>query len=131
MKSSRSCDAMSSWQNASTLGVCLRSSPKISSRCAHPQQLEAGLVADLHASAGEQRRAAGQVGELGALREVEVAAGGTELVVEVMKGGVLLLADVAVPLLHRLAEVGVVDVGLLEPLGREDVRRVEHGLPAQ
>jgi hypothetical protein len=33
------------------------------------QQLEAGLVADLHAAAGEQRHAPAQVGELGALGE--------------------------------------------------------------
>ena len=46
------------------------------------QQLDPGLVADLHAAAGEQRDAAAQVGRLGALREVEVAAGGAELVVE-------------------------------------------------
>ena len=81
-------------QNASTLGVWRRSRPKISSRSPHvgevglprvargrvarearrddqvragAQQLDAGLVADLHAPAGEQRDAAAQVGGLGAL----------------------------------------------------------------
>ena len=80
----------SSWrQNASTLGVWRRSRPKISSRSPHSaksgsarvarrrvarearghdqlragaQQLDAGLVADLHPAAGEQRDAAAQVG---------------------------------------------------------------------
>ena len=37
------------------------------------QQLEAGLVADLHPPAGEQRDAPAQVGQLGALGEVELA----------------------------------------------------------
>ena len=38
------------------------------------QQLDPGLVADLHAAAGEQRHAAAEVGRLGPLGEVEVAA---------------------------------------------------------
>ena len=37
------------------------------------QQLESRLVADLHAAAGEQRHAAAQIGQLGALGEVELA----------------------------------------------------------
>ena len=92
MKSSRGRVASSSRQNASTLGVWRRSRPKISSRCAPlgevglrgvaaggvarkarrddemragAQQLEPGLIADLHAPAGEQRDAAAQIGELG------------------------------------------------------------------
>ena len=46
------------------------------------KQLDPGLVADLDAAAGEERDAAGEVGGLGALGEVEVPAGRTELVVE-------------------------------------------------
>ena len=59
------------------------------------QQLEAGLIADLHAPAGEQRDAAAQVGELGALGEVDLRARRAQLIVEVMDR-VVLLADVAV-----------------------------------
>jgi hypothetical protein len=95
------------------------------------EELEAGLVADLDAAAGEERGTAAEIGELRALREVEIAAGGTELIVEVMERGVVLLAHVAVPLFDRLAELRIVDVALLEPLGGEDVRRVEHRLAAQ
>ena len=84
---------------------------------ARAKQLDPGLVADLDAAAGEQRDAAGEVGGLGALGEVEVPAGRTELVVEGMELGVVLLADVAVLRLEQLAEVGVVlDLGLLEPV---------------
>src|SRR5439155_6388927 len=49
---------------------------------AGPEQLNAGLVADLDASAGEQRSAAREVGSLGALGIVELGAGRTELVIE-------------------------------------------------
>src|SRR6185503_19274715 len=62
------------------------------------QELEAGLVADLHAAAGEQRHTAAQVGELGALPEVQLRARRAELVVEVVDGRVVLLANVAMPL---------------------------------
>ena len=48
------------------------------------QQLDARLVADLHAPAGEQRDAPAQVGRLGALAEVQLRAGRAELVVEVV-----------------------------------------------
>ena len=41
---------------------------------ARSQELEAGLVADLHAAAGQQRDAPAQIGQLAALREIEVAA---------------------------------------------------------
>ena len=124
MKSSRGSFADSSRQNASTLGVWRRSRPKISSRCAPlaevrflrvarggiareaggddqlragAQQLQAGLVADLDPAAGEQRDAAAQVGQFGALGEIELRAGRAQLVVEVVDLRVLLLADVAVP----------------------------------
>ena len=78
------------------------------------QQLDAGLVADLDPAAGQQRHPAPQVGQLGALGEVERRAGRAHLVVEVVDGGVLLLADVAVLRLDRLPELGVVDLPLLE-----------------
>ena len=48
------------------------------------QELETGLVADLHAAAGQQRDAPAQSGQLGALREVDVAAGRAQAIVEVM-----------------------------------------------
>ena len=123
MKSSRLRVATRCAQNASTLGVCRRSRPKISRRSRHvvevrlagvargrvareprgddqvgagPQQLQPGLVADLDAPAGQQRHASPQVGQLRPLREVEVAARRAQPVVEVMDDGVVLLADVAV-----------------------------------
>ena len=65
------------------------------------QQLQPGLVADLHAAAGEQRHASAQVGQLGALAEVELRARRAQLVVEMVDDGVLLLADVAVQRLDR------------------------------
>src|SRR5205807_10641715 len=67
------------------------------------QQLDPGLVADLHAAAREQRDATAQVGGLAALRVVEVAALEAHLVVEVMQRRVLLLAHVAVLAHDRLA----------------------------
>ena len=75
---------------------------------ARPQQLDPGLVADLHAPAGEQRDPAAQVGGLGALAEVELGARRAHLVVERVDLDVELLADVAVLLLEHLAELGVV-----------------------
>ena len=102
-----------------------------------PQQLDPRLVADLHAAAGEQRHAAAQVGRLGALAEVEVAARHAELVVERVQLDVVLLADVTVLRHDRLPELGIVDVDLLERLvflkswGREDVGRGVDRLLAQ
>src|SRR5688500_5746635 len=88
------------------------------------KQLEARLIADLHATAGEQRDAPAQVGELRPLREVELRALRAELVVEVMDRLVVALADVAVLELERLAEFRiVVEVLLLEIRRREVVRR--------
>src|SRR5262245_53922774 len=60
------------------------------------QQLEACLVADLDASAREQRHASSQFGQLRSLAVVQFRAPGTELVVEVMNLGVLLFAHVTV-----------------------------------
>ena len=59
------------------------------------QQLERGLIADLDAAAGDQRDTSAQIGQLGALAEVERRAVGTELIVEVVNDGEVLLADVA------------------------------------
>ena len=87
------------------------------------QQLEPGLVADLHAPAGEQRDAAAQVGQLGALREVQLGARRAQLIVEVVDDRVVLLADVAVLRRQGLPRLGVPR--------REDVRRREHRLPAK
>ena len=54
------------------------------------------MITDFDATAGEKRDAAGEVGEFGALAEVEGGAGGAKLIVEVMNEGVFLFADVAV-----------------------------------
>src|SRR5687767_10555189 len=70
------------------------------------QQLESRLVADLHAPAGEQRDAATEIGQLGALTEVQLRARRTQLIVEVMNQRVLLLADVAVLELAGLWALG-------------------------
>ena len=67
------------------------------------QQLDPGLVADLHPPAGQHRHAALEVGGLRPLREVERGARRAQLVVEVVQLAVGLLADVAVLLLDRLA----------------------------
>ena len=99
---------------------------------ARPQQLDPRLVPDLHAPAGEQRDAAREVGGLRALAVVELAAGGTQLVVEGMDVAVELLADVAVLRLDDLAELGiVVHLRLLELRRWKDVRRREDRLLAQ
>ena len=61
-------------------------------RCAPARSsLMPGLIADLHPPAGEQRHPAAQVGQLGALGEVELGARRAELIVEVMELGVLRL----------------------------------------
>src|SRR6185436_20090293 len=86
------------------------------------EELDPGLVADLHPSARQQRDAAAQVGGLRALAEVEVAALRAELVVERVQLAVLALADVAVVRLEALASLR----GILVLLRREDVRRREH-----
>src|SRR5262245_5063651 len=67
------------------------------------QQLQTGLIADLHAAAREERHPSGEVRQLSALVEVQLGAGGTELIVEVMDDRVLLLADVAVLQLSALS----------------------------
>ena len=103
--------------------------------CPAPQQLEPRLVADLDPPAGQQRHRPAQVGELGALGEVELGARRAELVVEVMQRGEVRLADVAVLLLERLPRrVGRLHVLRDERLGRdrrEDVGRGEDRLAAE
>ena len=96
------------------------------------EQLDPGLVADLHPAAGEERHPVPSGRPSPTACVVEVPARGAELVVERMDADVVLLADVAVLRLDDLAELGIAfDVGLLEPVGREDVRRREHRLLAQ
>ena len=96
------------------------------------QQLDAGLVADLHAPARQQGDAPREVCGLGALAVVEVAALRAQLVVERVDLDVVALAHVAVLRLDDLAEAGIVlDVLLLEGGGREHVRRGEDGLLPQ
>ena len=65
------------------------------------QQLQARLVADLDPPAGQQRDAPAQVGQFGALEEIELRAVRAHLVVEVVDQGVFLLAHVAVAQLRR------------------------------
>ena len=100
------------------------------------QQFESGLVADLDATAGEQRHAPAQVGGLGALEEVQVRAGRAQLVVEVVDARVLLLADIAMQQFRRLVvgnRIGRVVARIVQAgcLRREIVRRGEHRLAAQ
>ncbi len=99
------------------------------------QQLESCLVADLDPATGEQCHPAAQVGEFGALDEVEVGARRAHLVVEMVQLGEVLLADIAVlPLIHPrpgpiLRLVGVRWKVLRgKVLGREDVGCGEHRL---
>jgi hypothetical protein len=113
------------------------------------QQLEAGLVADLDAPAGQQRDPAAQVGQFGALGEVERRARRAQLIVEVVDDREPRLADVAVLRLDRLPRLGVrssndsgvelcsgvafvgVDVAGLEAFRWEDVRRRHRRLAVQ
>ena len=61
---------------------------------ARPQKFESGLITDLDPAPGEQRDAAAQVRELGALGEVQRGAGRAHLIVKVVNLRVLLLANV-------------------------------------
>src|SRR5215207_5274294 len=67
------------------------------------QQLERGLVADLHPATGDDGDASPQVGELRPLAEVQVRALRTKLIVEVVDQRVRPLADVAMLRLGRFA----------------------------
>ena len=108
------------------LGRVTRKSCRHDQPRAGAQQLDAGLVADLHAAAGQQRDAAPQVGRLGSLGEVEVGARRTHLVVEVVNFGEVLLAHVAV-----LWLVEYVETAAIAERGREHVRRGEDRLGSQ
>ncbi len=99
------------------------------------QQLQASLIADLDASAGQQRYASAQIRELGARGEVLGGTGRTQLVVERMDLRVRLLADVAVAIgrgharrRHRFATVNVARLEILRWKGR---RRRDRGAPPQ
>ena len=97
-----------------------------------PQQLDAGLIADLHSAAGKQGGAPREVGQLATLAVVELGAGGAELIVEVVQHGEVALAHVAMLLFQRLAEVGIrLDRGLLVGGRQQIVGRREHRLAAQ
>ena len=104
---------------------------------ARAQQLDAGLIADLDASAGQQRDASAQIRRLGALGEIELRARRAQLVVEMMDRRILLLADIAMLRLGRFAELGfvvAVDIRgavLHETFRRKNIRRREHRTPAQ
>ena len=96
------------------------------------KQLDPRLVADLDPPAGEERDPAGEIGGLGALGEVEVAAGDAKLVVERVERVVGLLADVTAPPAVEAARDGlVVDLVLLEAGRRLDVGGRVDGLLAQ
>ena len=97
---------------------------------ARTKQLEAGLIANLHAPACQERHAAAKVAELGALGKVQLGARQTHLVVEVMDVRVLPFADVTMLELLGYTVRGrfTVDVLLFEALGGKDIRLVEDGL---
>ena len=71
---------------------------------AGPQQLDARLIADLHASAREQRHAPAQIRRFAALPEIQLRAIRAELVIEMMDRRIVLLADVAVLRLDDVAK---------------------------
>src|SRR4051812_17034450 len=71
------------------------------------QQFDAGLIADLHAPAREERNAAMQVRKLSSLAEVQIAARRTELIVERVGCRIMLLADVAMLALEEFARVKI------------------------
>ncbi len=60
------------------------------------EQLDAGLITDLHATAGEQRHAPAQVGQFAALAEIQLRACRTKLVVKMMDLRVILFADITI-----------------------------------
>src|SRR5688572_32370275 len=125
-------EAMTPFSKVRLAGVTRRRIPREARGhdqvCTAAQQLESRLVADLHAPAGEQRDAATEIGQLGALAKVQLRARRTQLIVEVMDQRVLLLADVAV---LELAGLWALDFGLsalgagLSDFGVVDVLRRE------
>src|ERR1035437_10083573 len=96
------------------------------------QQFDAGLITDLHASAGEQCHAPAQIRRLRALDKIQLRALRTKLVVEMVDGRVILFADVAILRFDDFAEFRVVrDFLLLEILRRKNIRRGENFFAAQ
>ena len=61
---------------------------------ASSKQLQAGLIADLHAPAGQEGRAPAEVRQLGSFAKVEGGALRTQLIVEVVYQRILLLAHI-------------------------------------
>src|SRR3954468_13675884 len=85
------------------------------------QQLDTGLVTNLHASAGQECHSATEVGILRALPEIQLRTGRAKLVGKVMDGSVIVLADVTILRLHHFAEIGVFDFLLLEANRRKEI----------
>src|SRR5262245_17849648 len=90
------------------------------------QQLEARLITDLNASAGEQRHATAQISQFGSLVEIERRARRAHLIVEMVDGRELLFANVAMLRIH-FSGVRV----LVEIRGRKDSGAREYRLPSK
>ena len=73
------------------------------------KELQPGLVADLDATAGQERDSSPEIGALSAFREVQRRTRWAQLIVEVVDGRVLLLAHVAdaAALGFRLSALGL------------------------
>ena len=80
------------------------------------EQEDGGLIADLHAGAGDERHAPPQIDGRAAPREVLVATGAAQLIVERVEPSVGRLADVALARLRQLRT-------LVGPAGRRRPRR--------
>jgi hypothetical protein len=100
--------------------------------CPRAQQLDAGLIADLHPPAGQQRDAPAQIRQFGALAEIQFRARRAKLIVEMVNCGVVALADVTILGLDDFTEIWVVlDFLRLEAGRRRQVWRREHFFPPQ
>ena len=89
------------------------------------QKFETGLIADLHASTGEQRDAAIQVGQFGPFVEIELRAWWTHLIVKMVDGREFLFLNVA------MLRIYLRWFTLIEIRRWKDVRRREHGFPSK
>src|SRR5215210_4598864 len=104
--------------------------------CRHDQmgpgseELEPRLIADLHPPACQQCHSTGQICQLTSLREVELRAGRTHLVVKVMENREFLLTDVAMLRLDRLAKAIILCFLLLECSRGKHIRARKYRLPA-
>src|SRR5258706_178224 len=95
------------------------------------EQLDACLIANLHAPTGEQRHAPAQVRQLGAFAKIQLGARRAKLIVEMVNRRVVLLADVAVLRLDDFAKVSVVlDFLWLDVRRWREIWRGEHRLAA-